>query len=68
MLRKIAILVSALCLFALGHASGVSSASDYRAQEMDISTRVERISYIPTHLRTDAEMAVCRIYREQLLK
>ena len=68
MFKKIVILVSALCLFALGHASGVSSATTARVQEMDISTRVERISYIPTHLRTDAEMAICRTYREQLMK
>ena len=68
MFKKVVILVCAIALFALGHATGVSNAATYAAQEMDISTRVERISYIPTHLRTDAEMAVCRIYREQLLK
>jgi hypothetical protein len=68
MFKKIVILVSALCLFALGHANGVSSATKSRIEEMSFEQRVERISYIPTHLRTDAELAICRTYQEQLLK
>jgi hypothetical protein len=68
MFNKIVILVCALCLFALGHAFGVSSATDARVAELTIEQRVERISFIPTHLRTDAELAICRTYQEQLLK
>ena len=68
MFRKLVILVIAALWFSVGYIAGIRSATAERVQEMDISTRVERISYIPTHLRTDAEMAFCRTYQEQLLK
>ena len=61
-------LILALAIFGFGYFVGSTSGRtmhEKQLSEMDIVTRVERISYIPANLRTDAEMLIVKSYLDK---